>query len=140
MNVRDNKPVSGSQSKAHAEIIRAYPTLFDNIDNMRMDAFLAGVTEDIVIVFGNNSPAIGKEQVRNAIGALWQTLDGLKHNFVNVIQQGTCLVLEANVDYVRKDKKVVTIPTVSILLFRGSKVSEWRIYSDIAPIFASGNA
>ena len=39
-------------------------------------------------------------------------------------------------DYRRHDGKVVTVPNVDILVFDGDLVRDWRIYIDLAPVFA----
>lgn len=117
-----------------ADWLRDY---YDNIDNMRLDDFVDSHTEDIVVQFGNNPPAVGKQQVREAIGQFWTMISGLEHNFVNVHESGSTTVLEANIDYTRHDDQVVTVPCASILdRAEDGRVSALRIYVDLAPVFA----
>lgn len=114
-----------------------YKRLYDDIDNMRMDGFLAGLTDDVRLTFANHPSAEGKAQVRAAIGAFWASIKAMKHNFVNVFQDGDDLTLEARIDYTRKDGKRVTIPCVTLVKRRGERASEMRIYMDTAPIYAA---
>ena len=44
--------------------------------------------------------------------------------------------LEANVEYLRKDGKTVTIPAVTVLERNGDLVKSLRIYFDVAPVYA----
>lgn len=113
-----------------------YKKLYAEIDGMRMEGFLAGLTDDIRIAFANHPTAVGKQQVRDAIGAFWSTIKGMKHHFVKVITEGDDLALEARIDYTRVDGKVVTIPCTTLVKRRGDKVAEMRIYMDAAPIYA----
>lgn len=113
-----------------------YKTFYADIDNMRMEEFLAGQTDDAIVVVGNFPKAVGKEQIRAGIGGFWSQIGGLKHNFVNVIESGNITVLESMIDYTRKDGAVVTVPCASVLKRRGQLVCELRVYLDLAPVFA----
>ena len=109
---------------------------YSDVDHMRMEPYLTALTEDVKVTFGNHPSAVGKAAVRGAIGHFWSTINGLRHNFVNVFQDGASTVLEARIDYTRKDTKVVTVPCVTILERRGEKVCEVRIFIDLGPVFA----
>jgi ketosteroid isomerase-like protein len=109
---------------------------YADVDNMRMDAYLAALADDVKVTFGNHPPAVGKAQVRDAIGGFWASIKGLKHNFVNVLQDGALTALEARIDYTRKDGRVVTVPCTTIIERRDEKVAAARIYIDLAPVFA----
>ena len=45
-------------------------------------------------------------------------------------------MLEANVEYLRKDGKSVTVPVVTVLERSGELVKSLRIYLDLAPVYA----
>jgi len=109
---------------------------YADVDAMRMDEYLAHHTDDVVVRFANNPEAHGKEQVRAGIGHFWELIDGLRHDFVNVFQDGDTTVAEALIDYTRKDGGVVTIPCTTLLHRRGELVDSVRVYLDVAPIFA----
>ena len=113
-----------------------YRPLYEHIDAMRMDGFLAGLSDDVQVVFGNYPAAVGRAQVREAIGAFWASIGGLRHRFENVVQNADQTLLEGNIDYTRKDGRVVTVPVATVLKRRGDKVSEMRIYIDVAPVYA----
>ena len=116
-----------------AEWLRDY---YDNVDNMRLDDFVDSHTDDVIVQMGNNPPAHGKEQVREAIGQFWTMIDGLEHNFSQVHESGGTTVLEAQIDYTRKDGKVVTVPCASVLdRAEDGRVAALRVYIDLAPVF-----
>ena len=128
----EGKLSSASASSAASWLVKYY----DDIDNMRMEPFIAAHTDDVRVTFGNHPPAVGRDAVRGAIGGFWQSINGLKHNFVNVYDQGATTVLEAHIDFTRKDGRITTVPCVSILERSGALVKSLRIFIDLAPVYA----
>jgi ketosteroid isomerase-like protein len=111
-------------------------TYYDNVDNMRLDEFVDSHTDDVIVQFGNNPPARGKDEVREAIGQFWMMIDGLQHTFNQVHESDGTTVLEAQIDYTRKDGQVVTVPCASVLdRVDDGKISALRVYIDLAPVF-----
>ena len=109
---------------------------YADIDAMRMDEFLAHFTDDGVVTFANNPPAVGKEEIRQAIGGLWSTIDGLRHEMRERYDRGDRTIIEAVAHYTRKDGSEVGIPVASALGRRDDKVATLTIYMDLAPLFA----
>ncbi|HZO36069.1 MAG TPA: nuclear transport factor 2 family protein [Solirubrobacteraceae bacterium] len=109
---------------------------YDDVDNMRLEPYLEHHTDDAVVTFGNNPPAVGKEAIRAAIGGFFSTIGGLKHTFVHSYTDGDTTYLELSIDYTRKDGGIVTVPAASVLHRRGDLVDALRIYIDVAPIYA----
>ena len=109
---------------------------YDDVDNMRMDEFIAWHTDDVRVRFANNPEAQGHDQVRGAIGHFWEEIRGLKHNIVNAWETGGTAIVEAQIDYTRKDGNVVTVPCTTVLRRPGDKIDSVRIYMDPTPIFA----
>jgi ketosteroid isomerase-like protein len=109
---------------------------YDDVDNMRLDAFVDRHTDDVVVKFGNNPAAVGKDEVRNSIGYFWTLIGGLKHDFRNVYLDGDTTIVEADIEYTRADGGHVTVPCTSILHRRDGLVDQLRVYLDLAPVFA----
>jgi hypothetical protein len=107
------------------------------IDAMRLDEFAAGLTPDVEVVVANNPAMKGRQAAKEGIGYFFSTIQGLKHNFVNVVEGQGLTFLEANVEYLRKDGKAVVIPVVTVLERSGGLVKALRIYFDVAPVYAS---
>jgi orotidine-5'-phosphate decarboxylase len=78
----------------------------------------------------------GRDAVKQGIGAFWSTIAGLKHHMVNVAESNGLTFLEANVEYLRKDGRSVTIPAVTVLERDGDLVKSLRIYFDVSPVYA----
>ena len=89
--------------------------LYASIDAMRLEEFAAGLTPDVKVVVGNNPAMNGREAAREGIGYFLSTIDGIKHHVLNVAEINGVTFLEANVEYLRKDGKTVTIPAVTVL-------------------------
>jgi ketosteroid isomerase-like protein len=110
---------------------------FRVVDSMDMDTFLDMHTDDCVLEFANNPPAVGKQQIGEAIGGLWAAIAALRHEPRNrwITDDGTG-VQEATVIYTSHGGTEVPLPVSSILTQRDGKVSSLRIYIDAAPLFA----
>ena len=113
---------------------RAY---FDDVDHMRLDEWVARHSDDVVVTFGNNPPAHGKEAIARDVGQFWSMIGGLKHNFLNTWEVDGTTILESNVDYTRADGSHVTVPVTSILHRNGDLVDALRVYADLGPVFAA---
>jgi SnoaL-like domain len=113
-----------------------FSEMYASIDAMRLDEFIAGLTPDVEVVVGNNPAMNGRHAVKEGIGHFFSTIQGLKHNFVNVVEGQGLTFLEAKVDYVRKDGRQVTVPVVTVLERKGDLVKSLRIYFDVAPVYA----
>jgi hypothetical protein len=110
--------------------------LYASIDAMRLEEFAAGLAPDVKVVVGNNPAMNGREAAREGIGTFFSTIDGIKHHLVNVAEINGVTFLEANVEYLRKDGKTVTIPAVTVLERSENLVKSLRIYFDVAPVYA----
>lgn len=113
---------------------------YDNVDNRDLEAFLGSLSDDVVVKFANNPPAVGKEQVGQAIGGFFESIAGMTHTFVDVHAAQDATVVEADIEYVRIDGAHVRVPSATILHRRGELVDQLRIYIDLAPVFAPASA
>ena len=111
---------------------------YEAVDAMDLEAFKAMHSENARVIFANYPAAEGPDQIAGAIGQFWSTIGGLKHTFVNRWDNPEESILEAAVDYTRKDGSAVTLPAVSILKPEGDKVGELRVFIDVAPLYAEG--
>lgn len=110
--------------------------IFADIDAMQPDSFVAHLSEDVVFQFVNNDPAVGRQAVKDAVEGFYQTIGGMTHHIRNVFWDGDVAIAQIDVEYVRQDGKHVTVPNADILTFEGDLVKDWRIFIDLAPVFA----
>jgi hypothetical protein len=113
-----------------------FSDLYASIDAMRLDEFAAGLAPDAKVVFGNNPPLNGRQAAKEGVAHFFSTIDGIKHHVLNVAEDNGLTFLEANVEYLRKDGKTVTVPSVSILERDKGLVTALRIYVDVGPVYA----
>ncbi len=109
---------------------------YDDVDHMRLDEWVARHSDDVVVQFGNNPPAHGKEEVAQNIAGFWSMIGGLKHTVLRKFEVDGTTILELDVDYTRSDGGHVVVPCTSILHRSGDLVDSLRIYIDLAPVFA----
>lgn len=110
--------------------------VFADIDAFDPDKFVAHLTPDVVFRFGNAEPVTGRAAVREAVAGFFATIDGLTHHIRNVWEVGDTAIVQIDVEYRRKDGKIVTVPNADILTYDGDLVRDWRIYIDVAPVYA----
>ena len=114
--------------------------LFADIDSMEPDRFAAHLTQDVTMRFGNAEPIHGRDAVRDAWASFCRDLAGVKHELVEqwTLEQAT--IVEAKVTYTRQDDSQVTVPVVTIYRERDGEIADYRIYIDLAPLFAGQSA
>ena len=114
--------------------------LFDDIDSMEPERFAAHLAEDVTMRFGNSEPIHGRGPVRDAWATFCQDLNGVHHDLVEQWTVDGTTIVEAQVTYTRGDDSEVTVPVVTIYRERGGEINDYRIYIDLAPLFAGQTA
>ena len=109
---------------------------FADIDSFDPDRFVTHLTPDVVFRFGNADPVIGRAAVRDAVAGFFTTIDGLTHRILETWEDGDTVITRIDVEYRRKDGKIVTVPNVDVLRYDGDLVRDWQIYIDVAPVYA----
>lgn len=106
-----------------AEVFRA-------IDRKDPDAFVSHLTDDAVFRHGSQEPVKGKEAIRAAIAAFFDTVESLHHRLIDTWHDEGSLVMQGEVTYMTKDQREVTIPFVNVFRLEGDLISEYLIYID----------
>jgi ketosteroid isomerase-like protein len=114
---------------------RDVTSTFADIDAFDPDKFVRHLTPDVSFRFGNVDPVTGQGEVREAVAGFFSTIDGLTHHILRVWEVGDTVIVQADVEYRRKDGKTVTVPNADVLTYQGDLVREWQIYIDLAPVF-----
>src|SRR3954463_1321524 len=111
--------------------------LFADIDSMQPDRFAQHLSAEATMRFGNAPPVRGRDAIRDAWASFCETLDGVHHDIVDQWDAGDATIVEASVTYTRKDQSVVTVPVVTIYRAGGELIDDYRIFIDLAPLFAT---
>ena len=110
--------------------------LFSDIDSMEPERFTAHLADDVVMRFGNAEPIHGRDAVHDTWAEFCDGIDGVSHSLVEQWQSEAGTVVEADVTYTRKDGGTVTVPVVTIYRERDGEIADYRIFIDLAPLFA----
>ena len=110
--------------------------LFTDIDSMDPDRFAAHLADDVVMRFGNAEPIEGRTAVRDTLAGFCDGIDGVSHALVGQWESESGTVVQADVTYTRKDGGTVTVPVATIYRERGGEIADYRIFVDLAPLFA----
>jgi ketosteroid isomerase-like protein len=111
-------------------------TIFDKVDTKDIDGLLGYLTDDATMIFGNGEPLHGRDTIRAANNAFFEQVKAVRHEIRNEWTIGDTTVAETEVTYTRLDGKEVALPVVSIWHLRDGLISDYRVFSDPAPIFA----
>jgi ketosteroid isomerase-like protein len=110
--------------------------LFAAIDAKDAAAFAEFITEDGEFRFGSAPAVTGRPAIRAAVADFFSTIDGLSHSITRVWRNDASLACEGEVCYRRHDGSEIVIPFVDVFEFDDKLISAYRIYIDIAPLYA----
>ena len=110
--------------------------LFAAIDAQDSAAFVGYLTDDAVFRFGSAPPVQGRAAVQAAVEGFFSSIAGLSHAINKSLRDGCTLVCEGEVTYTRHDGTTVAIPFADVFEYAGDKIAEYKIYIDIAPLYA----
>ncbi len=114
----------------------ARANLFADIDSMEPDRFAAHLADDVSFRFGNAEAVHGRDAVRDVWAGFCETIDGVRHEIVEQFESGEATIAESNVTYTKKDGAQVTVPVVTIYRSGGALIDDYRVFIDLAPLFA----
>jgi hypothetical protein len=114
--------------------------LFRTIDTKDTTGFLRFVTADARFQFGNAPALAGREAIGAAVGGFFQSIRSLRHVIHDSWSRDDSLVCRGEVTYTRHDGAEVTVPFVNVFYLHGTLIGEYRIYVDLAPLFAPAGA
>jgi ketosteroid isomerase-like protein len=115
--------------------------VFAAIDAMDTDSVVAFFADDAVFRFGNSEPVQGRAAIREALAGFFGSIGGLNHVVTGVWrgtwERGPALAVETAVTYTRTDgSRTPTLPATSTLRMQGELIQDYRIFVDLAPLFA----
>ena len=109
--------------------------LFAAIDAKDTEAFLQFLTDDALFRFGSAQPVTGQQRIREAVDGFFASIAGLRHVVDCEIRQGDTLVCEGTATYTRHDGSRITLPFANVFGLDGERISEYKIYVDIGPLY-----
>lgn len=110
--------------------------LFAAIDRKDTDAFLGFLTDDAQFRFGSAAAVRGAAAIRAAVDGFFSTINSSTHALTNTLTNESTLVCEGEVTYRRMNNSEVTLPFTNVFALDDKLISQYKIYIDIAPLFA----
>lgn len=106
---------------------------------MDAPAFAGLLTTDAKFKFSNGDLTTGREAVVVNLNYLFSKIAGLRHEVTGIYVRRDAFAVETTVNYTMKDGKVIPLPAVSVMKFRGDLIEDYRIYMDISPVMTYGS-
>lgn len=116
---------------------RLLAELFAAIDAMDTPGFLGKLSPTAAFRFGSSPAVQGKGGIGSVIDGFFATIAAISHEITRQVNDGPLLVCEGTVTYTRHDGSTITLPFANFLEFDGDQISDYRIYVDIAPLYAT---
>ncbi len=110
--------------------------LFDAIDCSDATRFADFLTEDALFRFGSAPPVHGRKAIREAVAGFFSSIAGCRHALHRVWSGPGTLGCEGEVTYRRLDGSEISVPFVDTFEIRNNLISAYRIYIDMAPLYA----
>jgi limonene-1,2-epoxide hydrolase len=110
--------------------------LFAAIDANDSAAFVGYLTDDAVFRFGSAPAVHGRAPIQAAVDGFFGTIAGCSHNVQKTLDNGSTLVCEGEVTYLRQNGSQITLPFVDVFEYDGDLVAQYKIYMDINPLYA----
>ena len=123
-----------TRSGEKSEVIRQLIRLFEA---MNIDEALLMFTEGARYRFGNYPAAVGREDIRTAAASSHlKAIKGCKFNIQDLWEFGDVVVCEMEIQYIRIDDSILTLPCTDVFRMEGNRIKDMRIYMDPSPLFA----
>jgi ketosteroid isomerase-like protein len=110
--------------------------LFEAVDSTDAARFADFLTEDALFRFGSAAPVQGRKAIREAVAGFFSSIAGCRHRLDRVWSGPGTLVCEGEVTYRRLNGSEISVPFVDTLELRDDLITAYRIYIDMAPLYA----
>jgi ketosteroid isomerase-like protein len=110
--------------------------VFADVDRMDAEAFASHLAEDCLLRFGNADEVVGRDAIEEAIDGFFSTIKALSHHVVDQWDVDGTTIVQIEATYTRLDDRRVTLPAVAIWRRGGDLIDDYRIYVDLAPVYA----
>lgn len=109
--------------------------LFKAVDSKDSVSFASFLTEDAVFRLGNAPAVIGKDLIQETFRALFASVKSLKHELIEVIEQGQTCVVYGNATYTRHDDTILRVPFANVFHMTGWLIKDYWVYIDASELY-----
>jgi ketosteroid isomerase-like protein len=110
--------------------------VFAALDAKDSAAVTAAMTDDVRMRLGNADVVEGKANFRTASEAFVASIAAISHEITSMWSVDDVVIAEMDVHYERLDGGNVTLPCCNVFRVRDGVVCDYRVYLDIAPVYA----
>jgi ketosteroid isomerase-like protein len=110
--------------------------LFADVDRMDAKAFASYLAEDCVLRFANADKVVGRDAIEAAIAGFFSTIKGISHHIVGQWDVDDTTIVQLEATYTRLDDGRVTLPAVTIYRRGADLIDDYRVFVDLAPVYA----
>ena len=107
-----------------------------DVDRMDAKAFASHLAEDCLLRYANNDEVVGRDAIETAIAGFFGTIKGISHHVVEQWDVDETTIVQLEATYTRMDDRQVTLPAVTIYRRGDDLIGEYRVYVDLAPVYA----
>ena len=125
-----------SKLASERDAIRALFAATDAGDLERVTSYLH---DDVVVALSNREPIHGASAYAELYGQVAGMLSSLRHEIHEIwsaAEDPAVWIVRMTVHYGRADGATVSLPCCNILRFRDGRVSDYRVFMDMTPVFA----
>ena len=123
--------ITASNTTEHTELIAA---LYKAVDEMSAQGVVDRVTDDVRFQLGNFEPITGRDAVKEANAAFFQTIKAMSHTIDDIWSSGDTAICDGTVHYTRKDSSKHKVPFAAHLGLREGKVADYKVFVDISEL------
>lgn len=131
MDAQAGKPMNGTVAPEWVQRV------FAAVDAGDARRFAAVFTEDGQFIFGNAPAVVGRPAVEQAVAGFFASIRGCRHELRRFWPGTGHCAMDGIVTYLRHDGRELTLPFANVFVMRGEQVAEYRVYVDLAPLFAA---
>lgn len=110
--------------------------LFEAIDAKDTERFSQFLTEDAAFRFGSAPTLEGRVEIGAGVDEFFAQVAGLRHVIGKVFEDGDSVACEGQVTYTRHDGSEITLPFVNVFELKDGLIADYKIYSDLGPLFS----
>lgn len=121
------------REESHRTLLRRIVASDERLDGIGFGEVL---TDDASFRFGSGPATTGKANIVPLVTGFLSQLKAFRHELFVAWESPGMLAYEAQVTYLRHDDRTVVLPYANVLRLRGALIHDYRIYIDIAPLFA----
>ncbi len=110
--------------------------LFAAVDALDTERFVDFLSPDAEFRFGSAPPVNRSQDIAAAVDGFFATIAGCHHVIANTWNGNGTIACEGEVTYRRHDGSEITLPFANVFDMAGEKISRYKIYIDIAPLYA----